>query len=90
MQAIEITKFLDERISDLAKNRLPDAPIYPSGDSRYASFMTSHDEINMSAKSPERYSSYHDRSNGSHGHPAKQDKVESIAKTTYGHFLDCS
>jgi len=45
MQGVEteITNYLDEKISDLAKNRLPEAPEYPFGNSQYASFMTPRD-----------------------------------------------
>jgi hypothetical protein len=54
MHAVEITLFLDERISELARNRLPDEPGYPSGDSQYASFMISSDEMNSGDKERER------------------------------------
>lgn len=54
MHAVEITLFLDERITELARNRLPDEPGYPSGDSQYASFMISSDDMNSSDKERER------------------------------------
>jgi hypothetical protein len=63
MRAVEITNLLDEKISELAKNRLPGEPGYPSGDAQYASFMMPRDEVNTNGKSPEKWSSYN-RSNG--------------------------
>lgn len=75
MHAVEITNFLDERISELAKNQLPEEPGYPSGDSQYASFMMPRDEMNINEKSPEKWSSYN-RSNGSwDDHKTKQDRL---------------
>jgi hypothetical protein len=46
MHPAEITNLLDDVISELAKNRLPDEPGYPSGETQYASFMTPKDEMN--------------------------------------------
>jgi hypothetical protein len=46
MHAVEIIALLDERITELAKSRLPEEPAYPSGDAQYASFMVSHEEMN--------------------------------------------
>ena len=57
MHAVEITSLLDERISELVKNRLPDEPVFPSGESRYATFMMPRDEMNISEKSPSSRSS---------------------------------
>jgi len=48
MHPAEITNILDDAISELAKNRLPDEPGYPSGETQYASFMTPKDEMNSS------------------------------------------
>ena len=39
----EITNYLDEKISELAKSRLPEAPEYRFGNSHYASFMMPRD-----------------------------------------------
>jgi hypothetical protein len=47
MHAVEITTFLDERIQELARNRLPDEPQYPAGESQYASFLIGPDEMNF-------------------------------------------
>ena len=46
MRAVQITTLLDERISELARNKLPEQPGYPAGDAQYASFMMSLDERN--------------------------------------------
>ena len=70
MHAVEITSFLDERISELAKNRLPEEPGYPSGEPHYASFMMPRDEMIMSDKDPEKLSSANHRSNG---HPSSEN-----------------
>jgi hypothetical protein len=66
MHAVEITNYLDERITELAKNRLPQEPGYPSGDSQYASFMMAGDEMNKFEKKSEKASgrSTHQSSNG--------------------------
>jgi hypothetical protein len=45
MQTAEITSFLDDRISDLAKTRLAKEPVLPGGHFHYASFMIPHEEI---------------------------------------------
>lgn len=54
MHAVEITNYLDERITELARNRLPDEPGYPSGDSQYASFMMAGDDINKFEKKSDK------------------------------------
>ena len=66
MQALEITCYLDERISELAKCRLPEHPVYPLGDTHYASFMTSREEMDMNGKGAEKWStsSSHSHVNG--------------------------
>ena len=46
MLPAEITNYLDDKISELAKNRLPDEPGYPSGETQYASFIMPKDEMN--------------------------------------------
>jgi hypothetical protein len=46
MLPAEITNYLDDKISELAKNRLPDEPGYPSGETQYASFLMPRDEMN--------------------------------------------
>jgi hypothetical protein len=85
MHAVEITSFLDERISELVKNRFPEEPQYPSGESQYASFIMPRDEmINLNDKSPEKYSSY-SRSNGDlENH---KTKLESSSKNRF--VSDC-
>lgn len=82
MHAVEITNFLDEKISELIKNRLPEEPGYPSGESQYASFIMPRDEMNSNDKSP-KWSSYGGRSNGSYegdDHKSKHDKGGSSSK----------
>lgn len=46
MLPAEITNYLDNKISELAKSRLPDEPGYPSGETQYASFIMPKDEMN--------------------------------------------
>lgn len=46
MHPAEITNYLDDAISELAKHKLPDEPGYPSGESQYASFMIPKEEMN--------------------------------------------
>jgi hypothetical protein len=46
MLPAEITNYLDDKISELAKSRLPDEPGYPSGETQYASFIMPKDEMN--------------------------------------------
>jgi hypothetical protein len=46
MLPAEITNYLDNKISELAKSRLPDEPGYPSGETQYASFIIPKDEMN--------------------------------------------
>jgi len=80
MHAVEITNLLDEKISELIKNRLPEEPGYPSGESQYASFMMPRDEMNSHDKSPK--ASY-SRSNGSYeadDHKSKHDKGGNSSK----------
>jgi hypothetical protein len=64
MHAVDITNYLDERISELVKNRLPEEPVYPSGESQYASFMIPRDEMSLNDKSPEKPSIGSSRLNG--------------------------
>jgi len=81
MHAVEITNFLDEKISELINNRLPEEPRYPSGESQYASFIMPRDEMNSNDKSP-KWSSY-GRSNGSYegdDHKSKHDKGGNSSK----------
>jgi hypothetical protein len=81
MHTVEITNLLDEKISELIKNRLPEEPGYPSGESQYASFMMPRDEMNSHDKSP-KWSSY-SRSNGSYeadNHKSKHDKGGNSSK----------
>jgi len=82
MRAVEITNFLDEKISELIKNRLPEEPGYPSGESQYASFIMPRDEMNSNDKSP-KWSSY-SRPNGSYeadDHKLKHDKGGNSSKS---------
>ena len=85
MRTVEITNLLDERISELARNRLPDEPIFPSGESRYATFMMPRDEMNMSEKSPDKWSV---RSNGNwmEDHKTKQDRPGSSSRNGFISF----
>lgn len=91
MHAVEITNYLDERITELARNRLPDEPGYPSGDSQYASFMTAGDDMNKFEKNSEKSrdnSSYRSsngyRNSGDWSDESKsQDKQESHKKKRY-------
>ena len=77
MHSVEITNFLDDKISELAKNRLPDEPRLPSGQTQYASFMMPSDEMGFNDKSPEKWASYN-RTNGNwDDHKTKQDKIAS-------------
>lgn len=64
MHAVDITNCLDERISELIKNKLPEEPVYPSGQTQYASFMMPRDEMNINEKSPEKSAISSSRSNG--------------------------
>jgi hypothetical protein len=77
MHALEITTFLDERISELTKERLPEEPNYPSGQTQYASFMMSRNEgMSVQDKSPdkEKWETY-SRPNGSWDGPkTKSDR----------------
>src|SRR5579862_2803697 len=85
MHVVEITDFLDQRISDLAKSRLPEGPVYPSGNSQYASFMMPRDEMNTHDKESDKRSKHETqqspsgaRSNGNwsdDGKPASERKV---------------
>ena len=85
MHALEITSLLDDRISELAKNRLPDEPGYPSGNSHYASFMMPRDEMNINEKSPEKYSG---RSNGNwtDDHKTKNERLGENSKNGFVSF----
>lgn len=58
MQVVEITNFLDQRISELAKNRLPEEPAYPSGNTQYASFMMPRDEMGAHDKDNDKWASH--------------------------------
>jgi hypothetical protein len=82
MQAVEITAFLDGRISDLVKSRLPDQPAYPFGDPQYASFMPRED-MSMSVGATPIRSSSHKRS-GSGEFKRETEKVGNT-KQTYRH-----
>ena len=79
MHAVEITDLLDERISELVRDRLPDEPVFPSGESRYATFMMPRDEMSMNEKSPSS------RSNGNwtDDHKTKQDRPDSSSKNGF-------
>lgn len=79
MHAVEITDILDEKISELVRDRLPDEPVFPSGESRYATFMMPRDEIHMSEKSPSN------RSNGNwtDDHKTKQDRPGSSSRNGF-------
>lgn len=82
MHAVEITNFLDEKISELIKDRLPEEPGYPSGESQYASFIMPRDEMNHHDKSPKW--STNGRSNGSYegaDHKSKHDRAGSSSKS---------
>jgi hypothetical protein len=83
MRAVEITDLLDERISELVRDRLPDEPLFPSGESRYATFMMPRDEMNMSEKSPSS------RSNGNwtDDHKTKQDRPGSSSRNGFEFVL---
>jgi hypothetical protein len=77
MQALEIASYLDERISELAKTRLPGHPTLPVGEFQYASFMDTLGETDMNGKIAEEWqvSSDHSRVPGGikHEHMAKQE-----------------
>ena len=78
---MEITNFLDEKISELIKNRLPEEPGYPSGESQYVSFIMPRDEMNSNDKSP-KWSNY-GRSNGSFDgddHRSKENRSGNSSK----------
>jgi hypothetical protein len=84
MHALEITTFLDERISELTNDRLPEEPSYPSGQTQYASFMMPRDEaMNLNDKSPDKWAAY-SRSNGSWADPrTTQDRPAKGTKNAY-------
>jgi hypothetical protein len=63
MHAVEIASFLDQRISELAKNRLPQEPAYPGGDLQYASFMMPRDEMMNNILEKDNDPSVHSSSN---------------------------
>jgi hypothetical protein len=88
MHALEITNYLDERISELAKNRLPEEPVYPSGDSQYASFMMPLDETNMNGKATDKWSTHstYTQSNGNLSNEHKL-KYDSSPKNRYTRSL---
>lgn len=71
MHALEITTFLDDRISELTKERLPEEPSYPSGQTQYASFMMSRNEgMTVHDKSPDKDKwETHSRPNGGWDEP---------------------
>jgi hypothetical protein len=79
---VEITNYLDERITELAKNRLPQEPGYPSGDSQYASFMMAGDEMNKFEKRSGKTSgrSTHRSSNGYRNNGSWSDESRSQDK----------
>jgi hypothetical protein len=82
MLAVEITNYLDERITELAKNRLPQEPGYPSGDSQYASFMIAGDEMNKFEKNSEKAlgRTTHRSSNGYRNNGNSSDESKSQDK----------
>ena len=60
MHPAEITNYLDDAISELAKNRLPDEPGYPSGEIQYASFMMrKEDEMNSQDRQDRKLGAEH-------------------------------
>ena len=76
MHPVEITNFLDERISELAKNRLPEEPGYRWGNSEYASFMMPRDDMSINEKSPDKWSNYTRSTNGNwDDQKTKQDRL---------------
>jgi hypothetical protein len=79
MHAVEITDLLDERISELVRDRLPDEPVFPSGESRYATFMMPRDEMNVNEKSP----SSRLNGNWTDDHKTKQDRPGSSSKNGF-------
>jgi len=78
----EITNFLDQRISELAKNRLPEEPVYPAGNSQYASFIMPKDEMDLHDKETDKQtkrSSSASRSNGNWSDDGKATNNTSVS-----------
>jgi hypothetical protein len=67
MHVGEITTFLDQTISDLARNRLPEEPVYPAGNSQYASFMMPQDEMDLNDKDHDKWAGYSSKRSSSGG-----------------------
>ena len=80
MHAAEITTLLDEKISQLARNQLPEGPEYPLGDSQYASFMMPRDEMSSHDKGTEKWSSSRTNGSFSDDHKLKNDKTSSRSR----------
>ena len=56
MHPLDITSFLDERISELTNDHLPEEPNYPSGQTQYASFMMPRDHtMSLNGKSSDKW-----------------------------------
>lgn len=80
MHAGEITNYLDERISELAKSRLPDEPLYPFGQSQYASFMMPRDEMSSHDKGTEKWSGSRTNGTFSDDHKLKNGKTSTRSR----------